>query len=93
MTKRVMVLIVASIAVVATLALVSVGLSHGQAMMENVGFMWSTGGHMSQDNHGNCEENMSTHMNTKQHMSENMFDECEDVQGSMNMTGHIMGMH
>jgi len=89
MTRRVVVFVLASIAVIATIALVSVGLSHAQAMRENASFMGSTGEHMSQDNHGTCDENMSTHMNA----TGNMLDECGDMHDDMNMAGHMMGMH
>jgi hypothetical protein len=89
MTRRIMVFVLASIAVIATIALVSIGLNHVQAMMENASFMGSAGGHMSQDNHGTCDENMSTHMNA----TGNMLDECGDVHDGMNMAGHMMGMH
>ena len=93
MTRRVMVFVLASIAVIATIALVSVGLSHAQAMRENASFMGSTGEHMSQDNHGTCDENMSTHMNATGNIPGNMFDECGDVHDGMDMAGHMMGMH
>ena len=89
MTRRVVVFVLASIAVIATLALVSVGLSHAQAMRENASFMGSTGEHMSQDDHGTFDENMSTHMNA----TGNMLDECGDMHDDMNMAGHMMGMH
>jgi hypothetical protein len=81
--------IFASIAVIATIALVSIGLSHAQAMKENVSFMGSAVGHMSQDNHGACDGNMSTHMNA----TGNMLDEYGDVHDGMNMAGHMMDMH
>jgi hypothetical protein len=93
MTRRIMVFVLASIAVIATIALVSVGLNHAQAMRENSSFMGSTGGHMSQDNHQTCDENMSTHMNATGNMPGNMLDECGDVHDDMNMAGHMMGMH
>lgn len=51
MTKRVLAFVLALIAVIATLALVGVGLRHVQAMRENAGFMGSTGGHMSPYSH------------------------------------------
>lgn len=89
MTRRIMVSVLASIAVIATIALVSVGIIHAQTMRENASFMWSAGGHMSQDNHGTYNGNMSTHMNA----TGNMLDECGDVHDGMNMAGHMMGMH
>jgi hypothetical protein len=89
MTRRVMVFVLASIAVIATIALVSVGLSYAQAMRDHASFMGSTGEHMSQDNHGTCDENMSTHMNA----TGNMLDECGDMHDDMNMAGHMIGMH
>jgi hypothetical protein len=92
MTRRVMVFVLASIAVIATTTLVSVGLIHAQAMRENASFMGSTGGHMSQDNHETCDENMSTHMNAAGNMPRNMLDECGDVHDGINMAGHMMGM-
>ena len=89
MTKRVLVLVLALIAVIATLALVGVGLSHVQAMRGNAGFIGSTGGRMSPYSHEDCDENMSTHMNA----TGNMRDKCGDVPDDMNMAGHMMGMH
>jgi len=93
MTRRVTVFVLASIAVIATIALVSVGLSHAQAMRDHASFMGSTGGHMSQHDHGSCDEDMSTHMNATGNMPENMLDECGDMHEGMNMAGHMMGMH
>lgn len=89
MTRRVVVFVLVSIAVIATVALVSIGLSHAQAMRENTSFTGSTGGHMSQDDHGTCDGNISTHMNA----TGNMLDGCGDVHDGMNMAGHMMGMH
>jgi hypothetical protein len=89
MSKPVMALILASIAMVATLALVGIGLSHAQAMRENASFMGSAGGHMSQHDHGSCDEDTSAHMNA----TGNMLDECGDVHDGMNMAGHMMSMH
>jgi hypothetical protein len=83
----------ASIAVIATIALVSVGLSHAQAMMDNASFMGSTGGYMSQDNHGGCDENMSSHMNVTKHMGENTYSTHEDMHNQLNMTEHMQDMH
>lgn len=88
-----MVFVLASIAVIATVALVVIGLSHAQAMKENASFMGSTGGHMSQHDHGSCDEDMSTRMNATGNIPGNMPDECEDLHDRMNMAGHMMGMH
>jgi len=93
MTRRVVVFVLASIAVIATVALVSLGLSHAQAMMDNVSFMGSTGGHMSQDDHGTCDENMSTHMNDTKHMGGNTYSAHEDMHNQLNMTEHMQDMH
>jgi len=93
MSKPVMTLILASIAMVATIALVGLGLSHAQAMRDNASFMGSTGGHMSQHDHGSCDEDMSTHMNATGNIPGNMFDECGDGHDGMDMAGHMMGMH
>ena len=93
MTRRILVFVLASIAVIAIIALVSVGLNHVQAMRENASFIGFTGGHMSQDNHGTCDGNMLTHMNTTRNMPGNMLDECGDVHDDMNIAGHMMGMH
>ena len=92
MSKPVMTLILASIAMVATLALVGIGLSHAQAMKENASFMGPTGGHMSQHDHGSCDEDMSTHRNATGNMPGNMLGECGDVHDGMDMAGHMMGM-
>jgi hypothetical protein len=89
MRRSLAVLILVSMATIATLALVSAGLSRVQAMRENAGFMGSTGGHMSQHDHGSCDEDMSTHMNA----TGNMLDECGDAHDGMNMAGHMMDMH
>ena len=89
MTRRVVVFVLASIAVIATIALVSVGLSYAQAMRDHASFMGSTGGHMSQDNYWTCDENMSTHMNA----TGNMLDECGAMHDGMTMAGHMIGMH
>ena len=93
MTRRVIVFVLASVAVIAAMALVGSGLSHAQAMMENASFMGSAGGHMSQLDHGNCDEDMSTHMNATGNIPRNMFDECGDVHDGTDMAGHMMGMH
>ena len=93
MTRRIMVFGLASIAVIATIALVSVGLSHAQVMRENASFMGFTGGHMSQDNHETCDENMSSHMNVTKHMGGNTYSAHEDKHGQLNMTEHIQDMH
>jgi hypothetical protein len=68
MRRSLAVLTLVSMATIATLALVSAGLSHVQAMRENAGFMGSMGHHMGQDNHMGYDENTSTHMNVTQHM-------------------------
>lgn len=89
MRRMFVVLLLASMAVIATLALVSAGLSLAQAMRENAGFMGSAGGHMSSYGHEDCEENMSTHMNA----TRNMRGKCGDVHNDMGTAGHMMGMH
>ncbi len=93
MARRVMVFVLASIAVIATMALLSVGIIHAQAMRENASFMGSAEGHMSQNNHGTCDGNMSTQMNATGNMPGNMLDECGDLHDGTNMAGHMMGMH
>jgi hypothetical protein len=93
MTRRVMVFVLVSIAVIAIIAMVSFGLSHAQTMMENASFMGVIGGHMSQHDHGSCGEDMSTHMNATGNMPGNMLDECGDVHDGMDTAGHMMGMH
>jgi hypothetical protein len=79
-------------AAIATLALVSVGLSYAQAMKEKATFMGPAGNHMGQDNHMDYDENMSTHMNVTQHMHGDMYDACEEMHYSVNMTEHMRGM-
>lgn len=93
MSKPVMVLILASIAMVATLALVSIGLSHAQTMRENAVSMGSTGGHMSQDDRRTFDENMSTHMNANMHMGGNTYSMHEDMHNQLNMTEHMQDIH
>ena len=93
MTRRVMVFVLASIAVIATIALVSVGLSHAQAMRENASFMRSAGGRMSQDDHRTCDENMSSHINVTKHMGGNTYSAHEDMHNQLNMTEHMQDMH
>ena len=93
MTRRIMVFGLASIAVIATIALVSVGLSHAQTMRENASFMMSAGGYMNQDNHGTCDENMSSHMNITNHMGGNTYSAHEDMHNQLNMTEHMQDMH
>jgi hypothetical protein len=93
MSKPVMALILVSIAMVATLALVGIGLSHAQAMRENASFMWSAGGRMSQDNDGTCDENMPSPMNANKHMGGNTYSAHEDMHNQLNMTEHMQNMH
>jgi hypothetical protein len=93
MSKPVMTLILASIAMVATLALVGLGLSHAQAMRENAVSMGSTGGHMSQDDRRTYDENMSSPMNVNKHMGGNTYSAHEDMHNQLNMTEHMQDMH
>jgi len=93
MSRSLIVLIIASMVTVAASAMVSVGLSHSQAMRENTGFMGSMGHHMGQDNHMDYDENTSTHMNVTQHMQGDMYTECAEMHNRMNMTDHTSHMH
>jgi hypothetical protein len=93
MRRSLAVLILVSMATIATLALISAGLSHVQAMRENAGFMGSMGHHMGQDNHMGYDENTSTHMNVTQHMQGDMYTECSEMHNRMNMTDHMSHMH
>lgn len=88
MRRSLAVLILVSMATIATLALISAGLSHVQAMRENAGFM----GSMGQDNHMGYDENSSTHMNVTQHMQGDMYTECAEMHNRMNMTDHMSHM-
>ena len=93
MRESLIVLIIALMVTVAILALVSVGLSHAQAIRENAGFMGSMGHHMGQDNHMDYDENTSTHMNVTQHMQGDMYTECVEMHNRMNMTDYTSHMH
>ena len=92
MRRSLAVLILVSMATIVTLALVSAGLSHVQAMRENAGFMGSMGHHMGQDNHMGYDENTSTRMNVTQHMQGDMYTECAEMHNRMNMTDHMSHM-
>jgi len=92
MRRSLAVLILVSMATIATLALVSAGLSHVQAMRENAGFMGSMWHQMGQDNHMDYDENSSTHMNVTQHMQGDMYTECAEMHNRMNMTDHMSHM-
>lgn len=92
MRRSLVVLTVASIVAIAALTLVSVGLSHAQAMRENVGFMGSSMHRMGQNDQTDCDESVSTHMNATQRMHGNMYDECDDMHDRMNMTRHMGDM-
>ncbi len=93
MRKSLIALIVALMVTVAVLALVSVGVSHTQAIMINAGFMGSMGHHMGQDNHMDYDENTLSHMNVTQHMQGDMYNECAEIHSRMNMTDHASHMH
>ncbi len=93
MRRSLVVMMLATMATIAVIALVSVGLSHAQAMRENATFMGSAGHHMRHDNHRDCDENMPNHMNVTNYMHGNVYDECEEMHGSMNMAEHMRGMH
>ena len=93
MRRSLVVFVLASMATIAVLALVSVGLSHAQAMRENATFMGSAGHHMSHDNHMDCDENTPFHMNVTQHAHGNICGTCEKAHDPMNMTEHMNGMH
>jgi hypothetical protein len=91
MRRSFVVLLLASMAAIVTLALVSAGLSHAQTMRENATFMGSEH-RMSQNNHADCAENMSNHMNVTKYMHGNVYGECEEMHDSMNMTEHMRSM-
>lgn len=93
MRRSLVVLILISLATIATLALVSTGSGHAQTMRENATFMGSAGHHMSHDDHMDCDENMPIHMNVTQHVYGNMYDTCEEAHDRMNMTEHMRGTH
>ena len=93
MRRSLAVLILVSMATIATLALISAGLSRVQAMRESAGLMGSMGHHMGQDNHMGYDENSSTHMNVTQHMQGDMYTECSEMHNRMNMTDHMSHMH
>ena len=92
MRRSLAVLILVSMATIATLALISAGLSRVQAMRENTGFMGSMGHPMEQDNHRPFDESSSTPMNVTQHMQGDMYTECAEVHNRMNMTDHMSHM-
>ena len=92
MRRSLAVLTLVSMATIATLTLVSASLSHVQAMRVNGSIMGSAMHHMNQDNHTGGDENMSTYMNGTQRMPGNMYDECEEIHDSMNVTEHMKGM-
>lgn len=93
MTKTVTVLILASIAATAALALISFSSIHAWAMIKDSVFTGSPEQHMSQGSHMNFNRDLTTHANATDHMSESMPYECEDPQDLGNMTQHMMGSH
>jgi hypothetical protein len=93
MSRSLIVLILASMVTVAASAMVSVGLSHAQAMRENAGFMGSMGHHMGQDNHMDCDESMLTHMNVTQYMQGDIHSGCDEMHDHMNMTEYMSCLH
>jgi hypothetical protein len=92
MKKSLVVLMVVSIVAIAVLALVSIGLSYGQAMKEKTAIAGLGRNHMGQYNHMDTDENMSTHMNATQHMHEDMYDTCEGLHDRMSMRQHMSGV-
>lgn len=94
MRRSIAIPIAASMLAIAAAALVSVGLSHPQTMIENVGSMRSSMHGMGKNDQTECDGDMSTHMNATQHMPEDMHDGCDDVHDRMeNMTSHMRDMH
>lgn len=94
MRRSIVVPVVASIVAIIAVALVSVGLSHPQAMMENVGSVGSPMHRVGQNGQADCDGGMQTHVNATQHMPEDMHDACDDMHDRMeNMTSHMGDMH
>lgn len=88
MRRPVAVLMLASMTAIGALALVSFGLSHGQAMKQKATFLGLAGSHIGQGNHMESDDNMSIHMNVTQHMHGT----CEEMHYSANMTEHMRGI-
>jgi hypothetical protein len=86
MRKAVMVLILASIALTATLVLVSTGLGYAQVIIENAARA------LNQGNHMNLDWNGATHMNAMRHTFGSIPDECQDMHDQLNITDHRMSM-
>ncbi len=93
MRRSLVVMVLATMATIAVIALLSVGLSQAQTMRENATFMGSAGHHMSQNNHADCAKNMPNHMNVTKHMRGSVYDECEEMHDNMDMTEHMRSMH